>query len=55
MAAFKGGRDIQNFWEWGRTLYWGTWHFVGGLDNPLETMLPLQVTLPLHYRILTSL
>ena len=37
-AAFKG-RDIQNFWEGGRTLNRGTLHFMGRLDNPLETML----------------
>ena len=36
-AAFKGG-DIQNFWEGGRTLYGGTQHFMGGLDNSLETI-----------------
>ena len=34
-----GGRDIQNFWEWGKTLYGETWHFTGGLNNHLETML----------------
>ena len=31
--------DIQYFWEVGRTLHGGTWHFMGELDNPLETML----------------
>ena len=34
-----GGVDIQYFWERGKTLYGGTWHFIGGLDNPVETML----------------
>ena len=29
--ALRGG-DIQNFG------YWGTKHFMGGLNNPLETM-----------------
>ena len=37
-AAFKGG-DIQNFWERGRTLYEETEHFMGGPENPFETML----------------
>ena len=35
-AACNGG-DIQNFWEGGRTLYGGTYHFMGRLNNPLET------------------
>ena len=33
------GRDIQYFQKGGRTLYGGTWHFIGGLDNPLETLI----------------
>ena len=33
------GGDIEYFWEGGRTLYGGTCHFIGGLDNHLETML----------------
>ena len=37
--APKGGGDIQYFWEEGRTLYEGTWNFIGGLDNHLESML----------------
>ena len=36
-AAFNGG-DIQNFGEGGRTLYGGIYHFMWGLNNPLETM-----------------
>ena len=31
--------DIKYFWEGGRTLHGGTWHFIGGLDNHLGTML----------------
>ena len=34
-----GGGDIQYFWEGGRTLYGRTWHFLGRLDNLLETVL----------------
>ena len=30
--------DIKYFWEGGRTLHGGTWHFIGELDNHLETM-----------------
>ena len=30
--------DIQNPWEWGRNLYMGTKHFMGRLNNSLETM-----------------
>ena len=33
------GGDIQYFWEGRRTLHGGTWHFIVGLDNHLETML----------------
>ena len=33
------GGDIQYFWEGGRTLYGETSHFIGRLDNHLETML----------------
>ena len=33
------GRDIQYFQKGGRTLYGGTWHFIGGLDNHSATML----------------
>ena len=32
------GGGIQNIWEVGRTLYEGTSHFMGGLNNPSETM-----------------
>ena len=45
-AVLKGGGggggargDIQNFREVGRNLYGATWRLIGGLDNPLETML----------------
>ena len=31
--------DIQYFRDGGTTLSGGTWHFMGGFDNPLETML----------------
>ena len=33
------GRDIQYFWEGERTLCGWTLHFIGELDNHLETML----------------
>ena len=33
------GGDVQYFQEWGRNLYGVTWHFMGGLDIPLEIML----------------
>ena len=33
------GRDIQYFCEGGKTLYGGTWYFIGGPNNLLETML----------------
>ena len=38
-APFKGG-EIQHFGEGRRegNLYRGFWHFMGRLDNPLETM-----------------
>ena len=36
--SIEGG-DIPNFWEGGRTLYWGISICWGGLDNPLETMI----------------
>ena len=35
----KKGGGIQYFWEGGRTLYEENWHFIGALDNHLETML----------------
>ena len=38
-AAIDRMRDIQYFWEGRRTINWGSWHFIGGLDNHLETML----------------
>ena len=41
------GCTLWYFREGGRTLYGGSWHFMGGLDNPLETML--------YYLILISL
>ena len=34
-----GGRYSQIFLGRGKNLIWGTWHFIGGLDNHLETML----------------
>ena len=30
--------DIQYFWEGGERYMGGIWHFIGGLDNHLETM-----------------
>ena len=34
------GGDIQYFWKGERSLYGGTWHFIGGLlDNHLQIML----------------
>ena len=42
MAAFKGEeRDIQYFWEG------VTWHFIGGRDNFLETMLSYLILISL--------
>ena len=42
-TALKVG-DIQNFWERGRILYEETLHFIGRLENPLETMIKLETT-----------
>ena len=32
--------DIQYFWQGGRTLYGGTWNFVGGFNNHLYIWYP---------------
>ena len=44
IAAFRRegvgwGGDCQYLWEGGGVLDGVTWHFIGGLDNDLETML----------------
>ena len=33
------GRDTQYFWKGSGTLHGVAWHFIGGPDNHLETML----------------
>ena len=48
MAAFKGEEgDVQYFWEG------VTWHFIGGRDNYLETMLSYLILISLGVAIYT--
>ena len=41
------GGDIQNFWQRGRTFMGGTWHFIGELENLLETVLSYLILISL--------
>ena len=41
-SSLQGGRGdgrYSKFWEGGKALHEGTWHFMGGLEHPLRNLL----------------